>query len=300
MAPQLNGEDGPSPSKRSRNDGTPPESQQITWQLQRLDSDIANGSSRPEVEVYTPRFASKPTLPHSVDPSTPLKDSRRAAIINAICTSDEPGIVLAVLRTIPPDNSLALPPPSNPNAAQFDPDLMLDDQGHTALHLAASMARPQTVDALIGIGADFYRGNFNGETPLMRACLATHNFDTQNFHNIVASLNVSIRTLDTSRKSVLHHVVALAGIKGRAVAARYYLDQIFYWIAQQQAGDFKSLVDLQDDNGDTALNIAARVGNRSLVRTLMDVGANRILPNKLGLRPGDFGVETEVGFVGEI
>jgi len=30
-----------------------------------------------------------------------------------------------------------------------------------------------------------------------------------------------------------------------------------------------------------------------LVRTLLDVGANRILPNKLGLRPGDFGVETE-------
>jgi hypothetical protein len=86
----------------------------------------------------------------------------------------------------------------------------------------------------------------------------------------------------------------LAGVKGRAVAARYYLDQILLWIAQQQGGDFRSLVDLQDEHGDTALNIAARVGNRGLVRTLLDVGANRILPNKLGLRPGDFGVETEV------
>ena len=96
------------------------------------------------------------------------------------------------------------------------------------------------------------------------------------------------------RSSVIHHIVSLAGVKGRAVAARYYLDQIFIWIAQHQGGDFRSIVGLQDEHGDTALNIAARVGNRSLVRTLLDVGANRILPNKLGLRPGDFGVETEV------
>lgn len=109
----------------------------------------------------------------------------------------------------------------------------------------------------------------------------------------MASLHPSIRTIDTSRKSVLHHIVSLAGVKGRSGAARYYLDQIFFWIAKHQGGDFKSLVDLQDEHGDTALNIAARVGNRSLVRTLLDVGANRLLPNKLGLKPGDFGVESE-------
>jgi len=36
------------------------------------------------------------------------------------------------------------------------------------------------------------------------------------------------------------------------------------------------------------------VGSRTLVRTLLDVGANRTLMNKLGLKPGDFGVESEV------
>jgi len=92
---------------------------------------------------------------------------------------------------------------------------------------------------------------------------------------------------------VLHHIMYLAGIQGRALCARYYLDEIFLRVAQFQGGDFKSIVDLQDEYGDTALNIAARVGNRSLVRTLLEVGANRILPNKLGLRPGDFGVEVE-------
>ncbi|KAK0191781.1 hypothetical protein F5146DRAFT_1198328 [Armillaria mellea] len=39
--------------------------------------------------------------------------------------------------------------------------------------------------------------------------------------------------------------------------------------------------------------IAAQVGSRMLVRTLVDVGANKMLMNKLGLKPGDFGVESE-------
>jgi hypothetical protein len=175
-----------------------------------------------------------------------------------------------------------------------DYDILLDEQGHTALHLAASMARLQTVEALVSAGADVNRGNYNGETALIRSCLATAAFEHHCFHTIVSHLNKSIRTLDSSRKTILHHIVSTAGIKSRAVAARYYLDQVFYWIAHHHGGDFRSLIDLQDENGDTALNISARVGNRSLVRALLDVGANKILPNKLGLRPGDFGVETEV------
>ncbi len=63
---------------------------------------------------------------------------------------------------------------------------------------------------------------------------------------------------------------------------------------QEDGGDFAKIVDLQDEHGDTALNIAARVGSRTLVRTLVDVGANKMLMNKLGLKPGDFGVESEV------
>lgn len=262
---------------------------------------MANGVSRPasshslmpngksvdghfDPEVLEVRFASKPYIPRTTDAAAPLRDPRRAAIVTAICRGDEPLPIVDQIRDIAPDNP----------ALNMDVDLVLDDQGHTALHLAASMARYPIVNALIANGADVHRGNYNGETALVRACLATHNADQQTFHLLVAALHPSIRTLDSSRRSVLHHIVACAGVKGRASAARYYLDQIFYWIAQHQGGEFRSIVDLQDENGDTALNIAALVGNRSLVRTLLDVGANRILPNNLGLRPGDFGVETEV------
>lgn len=295
------GNDNPSPAKRARTDPSPqatapsspalvPSSSQQTIGaaangLSRASSDqsvVANGKLS-DTQSTAIRFASKPSVLRGMDPTAPLRDTRRATIIAAICQHDYQATVLGTLKEIPPDNP----------GLQWDVDLVLDDQGHTALHLAASMARMSTVEHLIKHGADIHRGNYNGETPLMRAILATHNADAQTFHVLVSHLYASIRTLDTSRKSVIHHLVASAGVKGRALAARYYLDQIFYWVAQHQAGDFRSLVDLQDEHGDTALNIAARVGNRSLVRTLLDVGANRILPNKLGLRPGDFGVEPE-------
>ncbi|THH32465.1 hypothetical protein EUX98_g1729 [Antrodiella citrinella] len=310
--PQSEDGDNPSPTKRARTEPThlhtPPIPGSPTPQRGQAQSSIAqpqtaivNGISRlgssqsmmiPNGKVpisavdqgpHKVRFASKPSLPRGMDPSAPLRDTRRAAIISSICQRDEAGPVLNLLREIPPDN------PGIP----FDLDLLLDDQGHTALHLAASMARHQIVDALISNGADVQRGNYDGETPLIRACLATHNHETQSFHTLVAALHQSLWTIDTSRKTVVHHIVASAGIKGRALAARYYLDQIFLWIAQRHGGDFRSIVDLQDEHGDTALNISARIGNRSLVRTLLDVNANRVLPNKLGLRPGDFGIETE-------
>lgn len=308
---QANGDDNTSPAKRARKESLSQESSSSQRQSSRTQThhtpsnhQTFNGGPTPisatngsaggllttssDLDIHKTRFASEPLLPPLGQASYNYKDRRKAAVVASICQRDEPTPVLDLLRELSSD-------PSNPDpSTTIEIDAVLDDQGHTALHMAASLGRLQIVDMLILNGAHIHRGNYLGESPLIRACLATHNADQQTFGSLVVALNLSIRTLDTSRKSVLHHIVSLAGVKGRAVAARYYLDQIFLWIAQQQGGDFRSLVDLQDEHGDTALNIAARVGNRSLVRTLLDVGANRILPNKLGLRPGDFGVETEV------
>jgi regulatory protein SWI6 len=302
----VNGDDGQPPPKRARTEPN------LMFQIptSRDPTPLANGVLRPasssaaHVNINIPsiaetstdgcvhliRFSSKPSVARHMDATLPLKDNRRAAIVAAICQSDDPVIILDLLKSIPPDN---------PTSTTTDMDLVLDDQGHTSLHLAASMARLRTVESLISNGADVHRGNYNGETPLIRACLATTNADQQTFHTIVAALHDSVRTIDTSRKTVLHHIVALAGVKGRAITARYYLDQVLYWIAQHQGGDFRTIVDIQDEHGDTALNIAARVGNRALVRTLLDVGANRTTANKLGLRPGDYGVEVEVRYLDE-
>jgi regulatory protein SWI6 len=236
--------------------------------------------------IFEARIASKPFAGRGLDTSVTLKESRRSAIIAHIMAVDSPVPVLDMMRQDLPEN------PASPSG--IDVDVVLDEQGHTALHMAATMGRLQTVATLIASGADVHRGNHSGETALIRACLSTQCYDQHLFDRIVEMLSGSIRTIDTSLKSVLHHVVSLAGVKGRSVAARYYMDGIFYWIAHHQDGDFKSIVDLQDEHGDTALNIAARVGNRGLIKTLLDVGANRTLANKLYLRPGDFGVEVEV------
>lgn len=316
--PLHNGEpDGPSPTKKSRKEPSPLHNE-ASASFSRIGQNatsfsFAHAGSRPQTksppmngllhimqndalliltsaddskdfEANTASFYTKPLPPKATDPKPSATEARRLRFINAIYTSDDPTAIIEILRETAPDNP-------SPNS---DIDMILDDQGHTALHLAASLARSGIVDVLVANGADVQRGNHNGETPLIRASLATTNADRQSFQTLVAALHRSIRTLDASRKTVLHHIISLAGVKGRAVVSRYYLDQIFYWIAQHQGGDFRSLVDLQDENGDTALNIAARVGNRSLVRTLLDVGANKSLANKLGLRPGDFGVETEV------
>jgi regulatory protein SWI6 len=235
---------------------------------------------------YEWRMASKPFAGRGLDTSISLKESRRSSIVAHIMSSDNPAPVLDMMRQDLPEN------PASPSG--IDVDVVLDDQGHTALHIAATMGRLQTVQTLIASGADVHRGNFMGETALVRACLSTQCHDSQVFDRVVEMLNDSIRTVDTSLKSVLHHVVSLAGVKGRELAARYYLDAIFTWIANRQQGDFKSIVDLQDEHGDTALNIAARVGNRGMIKILLDVNANRALANKLGLRPANFGVEVEV------
>lgn len=53
------------------------------------------------------------------------------------------------------------------------------------------------------------------------------------------------------------------------------------------------IVNAQDSSGDTALNIAARIGNKSIISQLLEVGADPNIANRVGLRPVDFGIGVE-------
>ncbi|KAF8586039.1 apses-domain-containing protein [Ramaria rubella] len=281
----------PSPAKRARTEPGSPfkgSSSQLLNQGATLNGTIQAQSEAMQLmddgpDALSTRMADKPSSSGSSnsDRLAPLRNAKRTALLSAIHQQADPHAVLNIL----------LNNHDSASGSHTEMDLVIDDQGHTPLHLAASLARVPLAQLLVQHGANPCTGNYSGETPLMRAVLSMHSFQSQTFPELVTLLHTSVRTLDGSRKTVLHHIAHVAGVKGRAAAARYYMEGVLMCVAERQGGDFKSLIDIQDIHGDTALNIAARVGNRSLVKTLIDCGANRTLGNKLGLRPGDFGLE---------
>ncbi|KAJ3385639.1 hypothetical protein HDU92_002955 [Lobulomyces angularis] len=181
------------------------------------------------------------------------------------------------------------PPPD------LDVNLVIDEQGHTSVHWASALARVTILSLLISKKADVTLRNFNGETSLIRSVLVTNNYDNQTFHLVVELLNRSIKLVDNRNRTILHHIALTAGIHGRAAAARYYLECVLERIARYD-GNFADLVNVQDKNGDTALNIAARIGNKNLVEQLLEVGADVEIENRAGLRPKDFGIDCYFGF----
>lgn len=197
-------------------------------------------------------------------------------------------------------------------------DMPIDPQSHTALHWAATLARMPLLRALIAAGASPYRVNTSGETALMRACLVTNSMDHGSFPDLLEVLGSTIEARDHKRRTVLHHIAVTSAVKGRNAASRYYLESLLEWVVRQgripnsqstQAnGSFvgssqsstipkmgiarfmSEIVNAQDGSGDTALNIAARIGNRSIISQLLEVGADPNIANRVGLRPVDFGI----------
>lgn len=192
-----------------------------------------------------------------------------------------------------------------------DLDVPIDNTAHTALHWAATLARMPLLRALIAAGASIYRVNGAGETALMRACVVTNNLDMGSFPDLLELLGPTIELSDGRGRTVLHHISVTSAVKGRSQASKYYLESLLEFVVRsgsapnsQQAfgavpsaiksmgiGRFMSeIVNAQDKSGDTALNIAARIGNRSIISQLLEVGADAGIANRAGLRPVDFGI----------
>jgi regulatory protein SWI6 len=191
-----------------------------------------------------------------------------------------------------------------------DLDMPIDSTAHTALHWAATLARMPLLRALISSGASIYRVNGGGETALMRACVVTNNLDIGSFPDLLELLGPTIEMRDGRGRTVLHHIAVTSAVKGRSQASKYYLESLLEFVVRQGSapnsqqsffgapvmksmgiGRFMSeIVNAQDNSGDTALNIAARIGNRSIISQLLEVGADASIPNRAGLRPVDFGI----------
>ncbi|KAK1624468.1 hypothetical protein BDP81DRAFT_464618 [Colletotrichum phormii] len=246
-------------------------------------------------------------LPFEMSPDAEAKRSMLMSLFMDSATSDQSKHEM--LRTLAP----------------IELDMPIDQQSHTALHWAATLSRMSLLRALITAGASPFRVNASGETALVRACVVTNSMDLGQFPDLLDVLGSTIEVRDSKGRSVLHHIAMTSAVKGRNAASRYYLESLLEWVVRQGSnpngqlaangkGDsapassqsqpssqpkmgiarfMSEIVNAQDHAGDTALNIAARIGNRSIISQLLEVGADGEIANRAGLRPVDFGIGGE-------
>jgi transcription factor MBP1 len=186
--------------------------------------------------------------------------------------------------TIP---SLLISPP-----VDFDPNMSIDDDEHTALHWACAMGRIRVVKLLLTAGADVFRVNNNGQTALMRAAMFSNNYDLRKFPELFELLHRSILNIDRTDRTVFHHVVDLALSRGKPHAARYYMETMINRL-QEYGSQLADILNFPDDEGETPLTMAARARSKRLTKLLLEHGADPKVRNKEGKNAEDYIVEDE-------
>ncbi|KZT12704.1 transcription factor [Laetiporus sulphureus 93-53] len=181
---------------------------------------------------------------------------------------------------------LIQPPPD------FDPDMAIDDDGHTALHWASAMGRIRIVKLLLTAGADIFKVNKAGQTALMRSVMFANNYDVRKFPELYELLHRSTLNIDNSNRTVFHHIVDVAMTKGKTHAARYYMETVLNRLADYPR-ELADIINFQDEDGETALTMAARCRSKRLVKLLIDHGADPKIPNRDGKTTEDYILEDE-------
>ncbi|KAJ5576075.1 hypothetical protein N7535_003001 [Penicillium sp. DV-2018c] len=197
-----------------------------------------------------------------------------------------------------------------------DLEIPLDEYRNNALHWAAMLARMPLLHALIAKGVRISRVNGAGETALQKAVGTRNNLDYRSFPRLLQVLAPTIDMVDYSGRTILHHIAMMAATGGGGhVSAKHYLEALLEFIvrhggvAPNADGDhatngtgrevislgrfISEIVNLRDDQGDTALNLAGRARS-VLVPQLLEVGADPHIPNHTGLRPADYGVGVDM------
>lgn len=187
----------------------------------------------------------------------------------------------------PDDNNIpdfiTHPPPG------FKINQVIDDEGHTAFHWSCAMGILKIIEVLIDIGADIYAVNLAGQTPLIRAIMFTNNYDRRTFPRVVELLRDTIFHVDVNRQTILHHIANTTSSRSKLSSTRYYTEIILAKVSETQPMHaLTSFLDRQDNNGDTALLIAARNGARKCVKVLLSYNASANIPNKLGQTAYEF------------
>lgn len=183
-----------------------------------------------------------------------------------------------------------------------DLEIPLDEYQNNALHWAAMLARMPLVHALVEKGVSIFRLNGAGETALQKSVGTRNNLDYRSFPRLLQVLSPTIDSVDYGGRTILHHIAVMAATGGGGhVSAKHYMEALLEFIVRHGGtthvitlGRFISeIVNLRDDQGDTALNLAGRARS-VLVPQLLEVGADPHIPNHTGLRPADYGVGVDM------
>lgn len=174
----------------------------------------------------------------------------------------------------------------------FDPNMAIDDDGHTSLHWACAMGRLRVVKLLLTAGADIFNVNKVGQTALMRSVMFANNYDVRKFPELYELLHRSTLNIDNYNRTVFHHAVDVAMSKGKMHAARYYMETILGRLAEFPK-ELADVINFQDEDGETALTMAARCRSKRLVKILIDHGADPKIVNNDGKSTEDYILEDE-------
>ena len=178
-------------------------------------------------------------------------------------------------------------PPSD-----FDPNMAIDDDGHTSLHWACAMGRIRIVKLLLSAGADIFKVNKTGQTALMRSVMFANNYDVRKFPELYELLHRSTLNIDQHNRTVFHHIVDVAMSKGKTHASRYYMETVLSRLADYPR-ELADVINFQDEDGETALTMAARCRSKRLVKILIDHGADPKIVNHDGKSTEDYILEDE-------
>ncbi|EGW34907.1 uncharacterized protein SPAPADRAFT_133262 [Spathaspora passalidarum NRRL Y-27907] len=169
--------------------------------------------------------------------------------------------------------------------ADFNINEPIDDEGHTALHWAASIGNYQMIHLLLSKGANPLVVNNFGLNPLSKLISFNNCFELKNFPKVLDDLELCLINTDINGRTPLHYLAQFSKIKTKFESLRYYLNAILNKLTMlsthqvKQIDLLKNVLNHQDVNGDTCLHIAVKAGCAKIVQLFLQYGARDDLEN---------------------
>ncbi|KAF7548203.1 hypothetical protein G7Z17_g7201 [Cylindrodendrum hubeiense] len=180
----------------------------------------------------------------------------------------------------------AVKPDPPPN---FQPNWPIDAEDHTALHWASAMGDMDVVKQLKRFNSASGVKNIRGETPFMHSVNFTNCYEKQTFPVVMKELFETFDARDNMGCTVIHHAAVMKnGRVFNSSCSRYYLDNILNKLQETlDPSAFQQLLDVQDNEGNTALHLAAQRNARKCIRALLGRNAASDIANHEGVRAED-------------